>query len=68
MVNLGKAEGRRELVRRWSRVRRSIEQEREPGTWIVLVVGAVACAAGVGYWWWSSSRVEGDKGNGKKAD
>ena len=65
MTGLARETGRRDLVRRWSRVRRSLEDPKDSGKWMLLLcagaVGVGLCAAG--YWWWSG-KSEGGGGGG----
>ena len=68
MVNLGKEGGRRELVRRWSRVRRSLEDPKESSKWMMIVAVGVVGVCAAGYWWWSSRSGRGDGDDSEDGD
>ena len=69
MVNLGREGGRRDLVRRWSRVRRSLEDPKDSSARMALLVLVVVgvCTAGAGYWWWSQHKKD-ESGTGGQGD
>ena len=67
MVNLGK-EGGGGAVRRWSRVRRSLEDPKESSKWMMIVAVGVVGVCAAGYWWWSSRSGRGDGDDSEDGD